>query len=82
MLIVNYPSNPTTATATLTEYGRLVEFARTHGLVLVSDLAYSELAYDGYTVPSVLQVPVRVKAVVPPLSVMPVICRLSVVAVE
>ncbi len=57
MLIVNYPSNPTTATATLAEYGRLVQFARTHGLLLVSDLAYSELAYDGYTVPSVLQVP-------------------------
>lgn len=57
MLVVNYPSNPTTATSSLAEYGRLIEFARTHRLLLVSDLAYSELSYDGYTVPSVLEVP-------------------------
>jgi len=57
MLVVNYPSNPTTATISLDEYGRLVDFARTHQLLLVSDLAYSELSYDGYTVPSALQVP-------------------------
>lgn len=56
VLIVNYPSNPTTATITLTEYERLVEYARRHALLLVSDLAYSELAFDGYVVPSVLQV--------------------------
>ncbi|MEQ1693195.1 MAG: aminotransferase class I/II-fold pyridoxal phosphate-dependent enzyme [Gemmatimonas sp.] len=56
MLIVNYPSNPTTATVTLAEYWRLVEFARRHALLLVSDLAYSELSFDGHVVPSVLQV--------------------------
>jgi LL-diaminopimelate aminotransferase len=57
MLVVNYPSNPTTATVPLREYERLVEFARRHALLLVSDLAYSELAFDGFVVPSVLQVP-------------------------
>ncbi|MBL0170648.1 MAG: aminotransferase class I/II-fold pyridoxal phosphate-dependent enzyme [Gemmatimonadaceae bacterium] len=57
MLIVNYPSNPTTATITLSEFERLVDFARRHDLLLVSDLAYSELAFDGHVVPSVLQVP-------------------------
>ncbi len=57
MLIVNYPCNPTTATVPLAEYTRLVDFAERHGLLLVSDLAYSELSYDGFVVPSVFQVP-------------------------
>jgi LL-diaminopimelate aminotransferase len=57
LLIVNYPSNPTTATVPLREFERLVAFARRHALLLVSDLAYSELSFDGLVVPSVLQVP-------------------------
>lgn len=57
ILVVNYPSNPTTATITLAEFARLVEYAKRHQLLLISDLAYSELAFDGYVVPSVLQVP-------------------------
>ena len=56
ILIANYPCNPTTSTIDLAEMTRLVEFARTHGIVLVSDLAYAELAFDGYRPPSVLQV--------------------------
>lgn len=56
MLVVNYPSNPTTQTVPLAEYERLVAFAREHTLLLVSDLAYSELSFDGFVVPSVLQV--------------------------
>lgn len=56
MLITNYPCNPTTSTVDLAEMTRLVEFARAHSIVLVSDLAYAELAYDGYRPPSVLQV--------------------------
>lgn len=64
LLIVNYPCNPTTATVTLAELARLVAFAEQHALILVSDLAYSELSYDGYTVPSVLQVPGAVKVAV------------------
>jgi LL-diaminopimelate aminotransferase len=57
VLIINYPTNPTTAAVELPELARLVAFAQAHGLLLISDLAYSELAYDGYIVPSVLQVP-------------------------
>ena len=57
MLIVNYPSNPTTATIPLAEFERLVVFAKRHSMLLVSDLAYSELSFDGLVVPSVLQVP-------------------------
>jgi LL-diaminopimelate aminotransferase len=57
VMIVNYPGNPTTASISLEEMGRLVAFAERHGIVLLSDLAYSELSFDGYAVPSVLQVP-------------------------
>lgn len=57
MMIVNYPGNPTTTSVTLDELARYVAFAERHGLLLLSDLAYSELSFDGFTVPSVLQVP-------------------------
>jgi LL-diaminopimelate aminotransferase len=57
VLISNYPCNPTTTTIDLAEQARLVAFARAHGLLLVSDLAYAELGYDGYRAPSALEVP-------------------------
>jgi LL-diaminopimelate aminotransferase len=57
ILIVNYPCNPTTAIASREELGNLVAFAERHDLLLVSDLAYSELSYDGYVVPSMLEIP-------------------------
>lgn len=57
LMIVNYPGNPTTTSVTLDELARYVAFAEQHGLLLLSDLAYSELSFDGFAVPSVLQVP-------------------------
>lgn len=57
VMIVNYPSNPTTAIASRAELERLVAFATEHDILLVSDLAYSELSYDGYVVPSMLEIP-------------------------
>jgi len=57
MLIVNYPCNPTTVTVPLAEFARLVAFAERNSLLLVSDLAYSELSFDGFRVPSVFEVP-------------------------
>ncbi len=57
VLVVNYPNNPTGAVADVAFLARAVAFARAHDLVLVSDLAYSELTYDGYRAPSVFQVP-------------------------
>ncbi len=57
MLIANYPCNPTTATADVDELARLVEFARRHSILFVSDMAYAELAFDGYRPPSALEVP-------------------------
>jgi LL-diaminopimelate aminotransferase len=56
VLIVNYPNNPTGARVELEFYERAVAFARQHDLVLVSDLAYSELTFDGSPAPSALQV--------------------------
>ena len=57
LLIVNYPHNPTGAVATREFLEEAVAFCRRHGIVLVSDLAYSELTYDGFVAPSVLEIP-------------------------
>ncbi|HET7456071.1 MAG TPA: aminotransferase class I/II-fold pyridoxal phosphate-dependent enzyme [Gemmatimonadaceae bacterium] len=57
LLVVNYPHNPTGAVAPLEFFAEAVDFCRRHGLVLVSDLAYSEITYDGFVAPSALEVP-------------------------
>jgi len=56
-LILNYPSNPTAMVASLDFYKDVVAFARKHDLIILSDLAYSEIYFDGPPPPSVLQVP-------------------------
>ena len=56
-LIVNFPSNPTTECVELPFLARLVELAREHGFYLIQDLAYADIAFDGYKPPSVLEVP-------------------------
>ncbi|MBI4797401.1 MAG: LL-diaminopimelate aminotransferase [Desulfarculus sp.] len=56
VIIVNYPNNPTAAVAGLDFYKEVVEFAHKHGLIVVSDAAYTEMAFDGYTPPSFLEV--------------------------
>jgi alanine-synthesizing transaminase len=57
VLVVNYPSNPTAETVDLAFYERLVAWARDNKVWIVSDLAYSELYYDGRPTVSILQVP-------------------------
>jgi LL-diaminopimelate aminotransferase len=57
LLVVNYPHNPTGAVAPLEFFEEAVAFCARHGLVLVSDMAYSEITFDGCTAPSVFQVP-------------------------
>lgn len=57
VLWLNYPCNPTAAVAELADLERAVAFARAHDLLLCYDNAYSEITFDGYTAPSVLQVP-------------------------
>jgi LL-diaminopimelate aminotransferase len=56
MLWLNYPANPTAAVAQLSDFQRAVAFAREHDLLIAHDAAYSELTYDGYVAPSILQV--------------------------
>jgi alanine-synthesizing transaminase len=56
-LIVNFPSNPTTECVELPFLTRLVEMAREYGFHLIHDLAYADIAFDGYKPPSVLEVP-------------------------
>jgi LL-diaminopimelate aminotransferase len=57
LLWVNYPNNPTGATADLDFYQRAVAFCREHNLLLCSDNPYCEIVYDGYRAPSALQAP-------------------------
>lgn len=55
LMFINYPNNPTAAVAPAGFYKEVVDFAREHNLVVVSDNAYSEIAYDGYRAPSFLE---------------------------
>lgn len=56
-LILNYPSNPTALTASLDFYRDVVAYAKKNDFIILSDLAYSEIYFDGNPPPSVLQVP-------------------------
>jgi len=57
LLILNYPHNPTGAVAPLELFEEAVAICRKRGMLLISDLAYSELTFDGTVAPSALQVP-------------------------
>lgn len=57
LLWINYPHNPTGATATLADLAQIVAFARQHQLVIGSDNPYSHLVFDGSKPVSILQVP-------------------------
>jgi LL-diaminopimelate aminotransferase len=56
MMFINYPNNPTAAIAPEGFYREVVDFAEDHNIVVVSDNAYSEIAYDNYRAPSFLEV--------------------------
>lgn len=55
VLVVGYPSNPTAYVADLAFYEQLVGFAREHGLIVISDLAYAEIYFGDTPTPSILQ---------------------------
>ena len=57
VLVMGYPSNPTAETVDLAFYERVVAFAKKHQIWVLSDLAYSEIYFDGQPTPSILQVP-------------------------
>ena len=56
IMFLNYPNNPTGATADLEFYKKAVDFCKKYDILLCSDMAYSEMTYDGYKAPSVLEV--------------------------
>jgi len=56
ILWLNYPNNPTAATATLEFFDEAVTFARQYDLILVHDAAYSQVTFDDYRAPSILEV--------------------------
>jgi alanine-synthesizing transaminase len=56
-MVLSYPSNPTGMVADLDFYTAAVQLAKKHDLILLSDIAYSEIYFDGNPPPSVLQVP-------------------------
>lgn len=57
MLVLNFPSNPTAQCVDIEFFERVVAAAKEHGLWVVHDLAYADIVFDGYTAPSILQVP-------------------------
>jgi alanine-synthesizing transaminase len=57
LMILSFPANPTTVCVDLEFFSKVVDFAREHEIRVIHDLAYSDLAYDGYRPPSFLQVP-------------------------
>ncbi|TLN26022.1 aminotransferase class I/II-fold pyridoxal phosphate-dependent enzyme, partial [bacterium] len=57
MLVLNFPHNPTTKVTTLEFFQRAVDFCRENKIILIHDLAYADICFDGYKAPSVLQVP-------------------------
>lgn len=56
-IVISFPANPTTRCVELDFFEKVVAVAREHGLWVIHDLAYAELVFDGYTAPSILQVP-------------------------
>jgi alanine-synthesizing transaminase len=56
MLVLNFPSNPTTHCVELDFFEKVVAVAREHQIWVVQDLAYADLCFDGYEAPSILQV--------------------------
>jgi L-glutamine---4-(methylsulfanyl)-2-oxobutanoate aminotransferase len=57
LMFLNYPNNPTSATATSVFYADTVEFARKHNIVVCSDFAYGAIGFDGEKPLSFLQTP-------------------------
>ncbi|MCX5591324.1 alanine transaminase [Alcaligenes endophyticus] len=56
MMILGFPSNPTAQCVDLPFFERIVALAREHNILVVHDLAYADITYDGYVAPSIMQV--------------------------
>jgi alanine-synthesizing transaminase len=55
VIVLSFPHNPTTTTVELPDLQRLVDWARERDVVLVHDLAYADMCFDGWTPPSIMQ---------------------------
>ena len=56
MLILNFPSNPTTQCVELEFFEKVVAMAKEYGILVVHDIAYADIVFDGYKAPSIMQV--------------------------
>ena len=56
LLIISYPHNPTTEVVNLEFFEKIVDYAKEHNIMIIHDLAYADLVFDGYKAPSFLQV--------------------------
>jgi len=56
-IVLNFPANPTAQVVSLDFYAEVVDFCRRHNIIVLSDVAYAEIYFDGNPPPSVLQVP-------------------------
>ena len=57
MLIISFPHNPTTAVVDIEFFKKIVDFAREHRIMVIHDLAYADLVFDGYKAPSFMEIP-------------------------
>jgi len=57
ILIICFPHNPTTEVVDLAFFEKVVDYAKEHDIMVIHDLAYADLVFDGYKAPSFLQVP-------------------------
>ncbi len=57
MMILGFPSNPTAQCVELDFFERVIKLARAHGILVVHDLAYADIVFDGWKAPSIMQVP-------------------------
>jgi alanine-synthesizing transaminase len=56
LIVLNYPSNPTTECVELEFFAKIIKLAREHEIWVAQDLAYADITFDGYEAPSILQV--------------------------
>ena len=57
MIVLGFPSNPTTQCVELSFFEKVIALARKHDILVVHDLAYADIVFDGWKAPSIMQVP-------------------------
>ncbi|OGQ03478.1 MAG: alanine transaminase [Deltaproteobacteria bacterium RBG_19FT_COMBO_58_16] len=57
LLVINFPHNPTTEVVDKDFFVKIVDFAKENDLMVIHDLAYADIVFDGYKAPSIMEVP-------------------------